>query len=71
MKRFAKSVPILLAAGALSACADQPMGPSGPTAPMAELSAPGPFEPADFAWATRPGRSSIEGVLAYRGGGGR
>ena len=38
---------------------------------MADRSAPGPFQPADFAWSTRPGGSSIDGVLAYRGGGGR
>jgi hypothetical protein len=38
---------------------------------MADFAPPGPFQPADFAWSTRPGGSSIDGVLAYRGGGGR
>ncbi len=71
MNRFLLSSSILLACGALIGCADQPMGPSGPSAPMADLSMPGPFQPADFAWSTRPGGSSIEGVLAYRSGSGR
>jgi hypothetical protein len=71
MKRFAKSLSILLAASVLTACADQPMGPSDPGGQVTALSTPGPFEPADFAWSTRRGGSSIEGVLTYRGGGGR
>ena len=71
MKRLALAFSILSACGALVGCADQPMGPVGPSAPMADVSTPGLFQPADFAWSTRPGGSSIEGVLAYRGGGGR
>jgi hypothetical protein len=71
MKRFALALPIMLACGALAGCADQPMGLSSPAAPMADLGGPRPFQPAEFAWSTRPGGSSIEGVLAYRGGGGR
>jgi hypothetical protein len=71
MKRSALAFSVLSACAALVGCADQPMGPISPGAPMADLATPGPFQPADFAWSTRPGGSSIEGVLAYRGGGGR
>lgn len=61
----------IFACGLLAACAEQPMGPTSPTASTAELVAPGPFQPSDFAWSTVRGGSSIAGVLAYRGGGGR
>jgi hypothetical protein len=71
MKRLVSTLSILLTCGVLAACADQPMGLSSPGAPVADLAPPGPFQPADFAWSTRRGGSSIEGVLAYRGGGGR
>ena len=67
MKRLASTFSALAACGLLGACADQPMGLAGPSA-MSDLSAPGPFQPADFYWSTRPGGSSIDGVLAYRSG---
>ena len=66
-----KSCSAILACGALAACAYQPMGPEGSSAPMAEVGAPGPFQPSDFAWSTQRGGSSILGILAYRGPGGR
>ena len=71
MKWLFRSPPALLVCGALAGCAYQPMGPEAPAAPIAEMAAPGPFQPSDFAWSTRAGGSSISGVLAYRGGNGR
>jgi hypothetical protein len=69
MKRISSILFALLACGGLAACADQPMGPASPRGPVADLAAPGPFQPADFAWSTRRGSSSINGVLGDRGGG--
>ncbi len=74
MKRFASLASVVIACAALAACADQsmaPMGPVAPEGPAASYGAPGPFQPSDFSWSIRRGGSSIEGVLAYRGHGGR
>jgi hypothetical protein len=68
MKRL---VPIALFATALAACAEQPLGPSGP-APAPPVYVPGSgavFRARDFAWSTAPGDGSIVGTLTYRPGG--
>ena len=64
MKRLAL---ILLAAASLTACAEEPMGPSAPIAsgpyPMGSASV---FRAEDFAWSTVAGGGSIVGSLGYR-----
>lgn len=62
------ALPLVLTALTLAACANTPMGPQAP--PMFEGSAAsaGEFRPADFAWSTAGGGSSISGTLAYRDG---
>src|SRR5487761_1955830 len=57
----------LLAAAGLAACTTE-----GPTSPISgpSTAAPGSeaFSDQDFAWSTRPGGDSPEGVVAYKGG---
>lgn len=56
---------------ALAGC-ESPMGPApvGPAPPVAVLSPPPPssttFDPAQFAWSTRPGAGAIQGLLQFR-----
>ncbi len=71
MKWLFRSSSALLVCGALAGCAYQPMGPEAPVASAGEMAAPGPFQPSDFAWSALRGASSVDGVLAYRGGSGR
>ena len=55
----------------LGACAYQPTSLEAPSGPTVALINPGPFQAADFVWSTRPGASSIQGVLNYRPAGAR
>ena len=75
MKRLAL---IAVFATTLAACAEQPLGPSGPPSGASPLYAPGSgytpgtgavFRARDFAWSASRGDGSIVGTLAYRPGG--
>jgi hypothetical protein len=71
MKRLAV---ITVAAAALAACAEEPMGPAVPPGPPVSSYPPGSasvFRADDFAWSTGPGTGSIVGTLAFRGASGR
>ena len=71
MKRFFLPLVSCLACAILAACAYQPLALEGPSGPAVDLASPGPFAPSAFAWSTQTGEASIDGLLAYRGGGGR
>jgi len=71
MKWIFRYLSLCLFCGVLAACAYQPTVLERPVGTPADLAVSGPFQPSDFAWSTRRGDSSIAGVLAYRGGGGR
>ena len=63
---------LVLSVTTLAACAEQPLGPSGPPPGPPPLYTPGSggvFRTRDFAWSAQPGDGSILGTLAYRAGG--
>ncbi|MGZ8369764.1 MAG: hypothetical protein ACXWVJ_08055 [Caulobacteraceae bacterium] len=60
----ALSSALLLTACATSYGPPPPMLPPEPAPPVAA------FNPAEFAWSTAPGRSSVRGVVAFKGAGG-
>lgn len=69
MRRLAA---IFVAAVALAACAEEPLGLAPPNTPA--MYAPEPaadFRASDFAWSTQAGSASIVGILAFGGGPGR
>lgn len=62
MKRFAL---ITFAAACLTACAEEPMGPTTLVVEASSASA-SVFRDEDFAWSTHAGTGSINGSLAFR-----
>ena len=64
MKRLAL---IAAAAVSLAACAEEPMGPIGPTASVpAAAGSANVFRDEDFGWSTAGGSGSIAGTLGFR-----
>jgi len=65
-----RTLIILIAAAGLVGCATS--GPPGPPPPPGPAytppSAPGAFRDSDFAWSTRSGADSIDGVMDYKPG---
>jgi hypothetical protein len=70
MKRL---FPIALSAAVLASCAEQPLGPAGPspTAPIYMPESASVFRARDFAWSVANGNGSIVGTLGFRPGGAR
>ncbi len=64
---IARTVILVLALGA-AGCAEQALGPTGPSAPVAYQPADAVFHARDFAWSTAPGGGAIRGALAFRVG---